>query len=202
MKANGKGFNIRNKARVVVAKTCSRTCPETTLAAKRRDKLIGLERKENNSTTIIIGASQIGHPVGSRILKNLTPCLKKPTVSIEINTSEAKAKVTIICPVAAKHLGKAPIKLHARVNRKMLKIRGKNFFPVLSSKVDLAMLNTMECISSSELCILEGTILGLYKASMQYDMQSIAAKTIARLAFVKLKSSGPRWSLKIGKVSN
>jgi hypothetical protein len=154
-----KGMNLNNNdiSTIALPITCSSMCPEVMFAARRKDKLIGLAKKEKSSITVIRGASQIGHPLGRNSLKNPMPWENIPNKVITRNTTAERAKVMIIWLVVAKLLGNIPQKFEDRTNKKIVNIKGTNFLPFSSPMVLSSMLTTILCTTSTDTCSFDGT---------------------------------------------
>ena len=82
--------------------TFSRICPAIIFAKRRTDNVTGRKRYDKTSMGIKIGAMYQGVPWGKNKLKNPKPCLTKPIIVTNINTSIAKIRVTNIWLVKVK----------------------------------------------------------------------------------------------------
>ena len=84
------------------AKTLSNVWPANILANSLTDKLIGRERYEITSIVINKGSIYHGRPGITKKEKKWKPCFTKPKIVTPINTTAARAKVTIIWLVKVK----------------------------------------------------------------------------------------------------
>ena len=119
--------------------TLSMVCPAIMFAASLTDKLIGLERYENNSINTSNGASIAGVPFGKKKAKKCVPCLISAMVVTAKNMNAANAKVTAIWLVAVKLYGNIPSKLQNTMNMNSEKINGKYWRPA-SPTLSFSML--------------------------------------------------------------
>jgi hypothetical protein len=200
--ANGKSFSKSIMLTIAPPITCNKICPEVMFAARRNDKLIGFAKNEKSSITAISGASHRGHPLGKNSLKNPKPCEKIPNAVMTINTTKDKANVIAIWLVVAKLFGNIPHRFEDKTNRKMLNIKGTNFFPLSSPIVLPTILKTALCINSADNCNFEGTDFGSRRAIHIYVRHKELAIAINKLALVNVKSIPKGTNLNKGDTKN
>ena len=139
------------------AKTLSNVWPANMLANSLTDKLIGLERYEITSIGINKGSIYQGRPGITKNEKKCRPCFTKPSIVTPINTTAARAKVTIIWLVNVKLYGIIQTIFPTRTNINIVNTNGKKRLPC-SPTVSLNNWATKLYINSDTSCILEGTI--------------------------------------------